>query len=628
MKSQTRWSPFAAAFVFASTLVFAPYIAPPLHAQDKPAEAAPAPAADTFVIRGARVFDGERLLTDADVWVESGRIKAVGPHLRTAANVREIDAHGDTLLPGLIDAHTHTWADALKQSLLFGVTTELDMFSDPKFDAGVRTREAAGQNHDAADLRSAGTLVTVEKGHGTEYGIKIPVLASPADAQSFVDARLAEGSDYIKIIYDNGGAYGLTFPTLTKEELAAVVAAAHKRHKLAVVHIGSQAGARDAIEAGADALVHIFEDEPPAPDFPKLAKDHHAFVVATLTVNESVTGKASGVSLVTDARLSPYIDAASATNLKKSFPRGPASKVDFSNALAAVAALHKAGVPVLAGTDAPNPGTAHGVSIHRELQLLVQAGLTPAEALSAATSVPARAFGLIDRGRIAPGLRADLLLVKGDPTQDIAATRDIVTIWKTGFAYDRAPARAAVEKEKQDAAAARAAAPPTGSEQGLISNFDDGTLNTKFGSGFSVSTDSFAGGKSTADLKVIEGGPNGAKNALQISGTISDAFAYAWAGAMFSPGATPFAPANLSTKKSLHFWARGDGRACRVMLFTQSAGYMPAQKAFAAGPDWKEVVIPFSELGGTDGHDINGILFSAGSITGPFNFAIANVSLQ
>jgi len=628
MKSQGKWLPFVAAFVFAFTLVFASAAVPPLHAQEKPADAAPAPAADTFVIRGARVFDGERVLSGSDVWVESGRIKAVGPHLQTAPNVREIDAHGDTLLPGLIDAHTHAWADALKQALLFGVTTELDMFSDPKFDADVRTKEAAGQNHDAADLRSSGTLVTVEKGHGTEYGIKIPVLASPADAQSFVDARLAEGSDYIKIIYDNGSAYGLTIPTLTKEELAAVVASTHKRHKLAVVHIGSQAGARDAIEAGADALVHIFEDEPPAEDFAKLANDHHAFVVATLSVNESVSGKASGASLATDARLSPYIDSASVTNLKKSFPFGPASKVNFANALAAVAALHKAGIPLLAGTDAPNPGTAHGVSIHREMQLLVQAGLTPSEALSAATSVPARAFGLIDRGRIAPGLRADLLLVKGDPTQDIIATRDIVTIWKTGFAYDRAPARAAVEKEKQEAAVARAAAPPAGSEQGLISNFDDGTLSTKFGSGFSVSTDSIAGGKSTADLKIIEGGPAGSKNSLQISGTISDAFAYAWAGAMFSPGATPFAPANLSAKKSLHFWVRGDGRTCRVMLFTQSAGYMPAQKNFAAGPDWKEVVIPFSELGGTDGHDINGILFSASSLTGPFSFAIANVSLQ
>lgn len=628
MRFPHRLFPFAAAFALASTLAFVSAVAPPLHAQEKPANAASAPAADTFVIRGARVFDGERVLSGADVWVESGRIKAVGPHLQTAPSVREIDARGDTLLPGLIDAHTHAWADALKQALLFGVTTELDMFSDPKFDADVRTREAAGQNHDAADLRSAGTLVTVEKGHGTEYGIKIPVLASPADAQSFVDARLAEGSDYIKIIYDNGGAYGLTFPTLTKAELAAVVAAAHKRHKLAVVHIGSQAGARDVIDADADAIVHIFEDEAPATDFAKLAKDHHAFVVPTLTVNESVTGKASGASLVTDARLSPYVDAASVTNLKKFFPRGPNSKVDFANALAAVAALQKAGVPVLAGTDAPNPGTAHGVSIHREMQLLVQAGLTPTEALAAATSVPARAFSLIDRGRIAPGLRADLLLVKGDPTQDITATRDIVAVWKTGFEDDRALARTAVEKEKQEAAAARVAAPPTGSEQGLISNFEDGTLNTKFGSGFAVSTDSIAGGKSTADLKIIDSGPAGSKNSLQISGTISDAFAHAWAGAMFSPAATPFAPANLSSKKAIHFWVRGDGRTCRVMLFTQSTGYMPFQKPFPTGPDWKEVIIPFTDLGGTDGHDISAILFTASSEPGAFTFAIANVTLQ
>src|SRR5580700_9209921 len=149
MKSQSKWLSFAAAFALAPILAFVSAVAPPHHAQEKP------PAADTFVIRGARVFDGERVLSGSDVWVESGRIKAVGPHLQTAPNVREIDAHGDTLLPGLIDAHTHAWADALKQALLFGVTTELDMFSDPKFDADVRTKEAAGQNHYAADLRSS-----------------------------------------------------------------------------------------------------------------------------------------------------------------------------------------------------------------------------------------------------------------------------------------------------------------------------------------------------------------------------------------------------------------------------------------------------------------------------------------
>ena len=106
-----------------------------------------------------------------------------------------------------------------------------------------------------------------------------------------------------------------------------------------------------------------------------------------------------------------------------------------------------------------------------------------------------------------------------------------------------------------------------------------------------------------------------------------DAFAYAWAGAMFFPGDAPMAPANLSSKKSLHFWTHGDGRTYRVMFFTKSGGYMPAQKTFTTGPDWAEIVIPFSDLG-TDGHDISGILFSASSDPGAFLFAIDNIRLE
>ena len=595
------------------------------------AQNAPSPAgapAKSFVIRYVRIFDGEKLLPAADVSVEKGLITAVGKNLKVAAGTKEVDGAGDTLLPGLIDSHDHVWGDALKQALFFGVTTELDMFSDPKFDADVRRREANGQNLDAADLRSSGTLVTVEKGHGTEYGIKIPTLASAAEAQAFVDARLAEGSDYIKIIYDDGSAYGIKFSTLTKEELAAVIAAAHNRKKMAVVHIGSQAGARDAIEAGADGLAHIFEDEPPAAGCAELVKKHHAFVVATLSVNESVAGKASGESLVRDPRLSAYLNAGAAGNLKKSFPLHPGSKVNFANALATVRALHSAGVPVLAGTDAPNPGTTHGASIHRELELLVQAGLSPAEALTAATSEPAKAFGLGDRGRIAPGLRADLLLVKGDPTQNVTATRDIVAVWKTGVEADRAGYRAAIAKEKEEEATRQAAPAPAGSESGLISNFDDGTTNAKFGAGWSVSTDSVAGGKSTAEMKLIAGGANGSKGALQITGTISDALPYAWAGAMFSPGPAPFTPANLSRKKTLHFWARGDARTYRVMIFTTSGGRMPAMKSFSVGSEWKGVSMPFSDFGGTDGHDIMAILFSASTEPGPFQFAIDDIRLE
>src|SRR4029077_12579152 len=155
--------------------------------------------------------------------------------------------------------------------------------------------------------------------------------------------------------------------------------------------------------------------------------------------------------------------------------------------------------PLLAGTDAPNPGTAHGASIHRELELLVQAGLTPIEALTAATAAPARAFHLDDRGRIVPGLRADLLLVKGDPTADITATRDIVSVWKFGVEADRPAYRAAVEK----ANASRASA-PAGSESGLVSDFEDGKATAKYGAGWDISTDSVAQGKSTAAMKVID----------------------------------------------------------------------------------------------------------------------------
>lgn len=589
--------------------------------------ASPAGSAKAFVIRNARVFDGDKILPAADVSVENGLIKAIGKNLNVAAGTKEVDGAGDTLLPGLIDAHTHPYLDALQQALLFGVTTELSMFSNIKFDADVRKREAAGENLNASDLRSSGTLVTVAKGHGTEYGIPIPVLASAADAQSFVDARLAEGSDYIKIIYDDGGAYGLSIPTLTKEELAAVIAAAHKRKKMALVHIGSLSGARDAIEANADGLAHTFEDAPPDAGFAALVKQHHAFVIATLSVNESVSGKASGESLLTDARLSPYINAQIAANLKRAFPHRPGSKTDFANALASVRALNAASVPVLAGTDAPNPGTAHGASIHRELELLVQGGLTPTEALRSATSVPAHAFGLNDRGRIAPGLRADLLLVKGDPSTDITATRDIVAIWKTGVEADRATTRSAVDKERQEAATSKALPVPAGSETGLISDFDDGTTATKFGAGWSVSTDSIANGKSTGNLKWIAGGAENSKGALQISGTISDAFAYPWAGAFFSPGSAPFDPVNLSSKKAIHFWIRGDGRPYRLMFFTKAGGYNPAIQNLTVTAEWKEITLPFSAFG-TDGNDLCGILFTAGGSPGSFQFAIDNVRLE
>jgi hypothetical protein len=154
-------------------------------------------------------------------------------------------------------------------------------------------------------------------------------------------------------------------------------------------------------------------------------------------LNESLCGVPSGASLVADRRLAPFLSPFSEKNLMKRYALHPDGPLDFQAPLTSVARLHAAGVPILAGTDAPNRGTATGVSMHRELELLVHAGLTATEALAAATSSPAKAFSLADRGRIAVGCRADLLLVEGDPTADILAARNIVSVWKLGHKADR-----------------------------------------------------------------------------------------------------------------------------------------------------------------------------------------------
>ena len=257
-----------------------------------------------FAVVGARVFDGERTLAKATVVVREGLIEAVGPDIAVPADAERVDGAGRTLLPGLIDAHTHAFGNALERALQFGVTTELDMFTDHRLAARLRTEQAGpGGAPGRADLRSAGTLVTVAGGHGTEYAVRVPTLAGAADAAAFVDARLAEGSDYIKAVYDDGTVYGLKFPTLDRETLAAVIAAAHARQKLAVVHVGQYAAARTAIEAGADGLAHVFADRDADADFATLVARRGAFVVPTLTVVESTTGVPSGAPVAEDPRL-------------------------------------------------------------------------------------------------------------------------------------------------------------------------------------------------------------------------------------------------------------------------------------------------------------------------------------
>ena len=411
------------------------------------AAAQPAAEGGAVLIRGARVFDGERLIGIRDVRIERGRIAEIGVKLRAPAGVSTIEGDNRTLVPGLIDSHVHVFPGAQADALRFGVTTEFDMFTavDPATVAARRTQRTAFARTTEADSWSSGNGVTPPGGHPTQLAAAlgmppIPTLADSADADAYVAARVAEGSDYIKIFQDDGAANGRP-PSLTPfppARLVAVIAATHRAGKKAIVHVSSLENGRAAIAGGADALAHMWQDKPADAAFVALARDRRVAIIATLSVLAGVSASGDAARLAADAAIAPHLSGMQRGMLAASFTRSYPDTL--AKALENVRRLHTGGVVVLAGTDAPNPSTAHGPSIHQELALLVRGGLTPAQALTAATAAPARFFGADDRGVIAVGKRADLLLVEGDPTTDIAATRRIAGIWKNGYPVDRAVA--------------------------------------------------------------------------------------------------------------------------------------------------------------------------------------------
>ena len=349
-------------------------------------------------LTGVRVFDG-RGLSEPRTVVIDGAVIGVD-----ATDAEVVDAGGAVLLPGLVDAHVHLHdRGTLERLRAHGVTTAFDMATWPPA-LLASLRRAPG----LTDVLSAGTPAIGSGGvHARVPGMAADaVVTGPEQAESFVADRVAEGSDYIKIVLEAPGQGG---PDQTTVD--ALVAAAHAQGRKVVAHATVTATVTMALDAGADVLTHAPIDRPLDEATAARAARQGCTAIPTLTMMEGTAPSVPGAS--------PEAAALS------------------------VAALHRAGVPVLAGTDAnTQPGVpfspVHGESLHHELELLVAAGLSPVAALRSATSLAARAFGLTDRGAVEPGLRADLVLVEGDPTTDVRATRTIRRVWCAGVAHDPA----------------------------------------------------------------------------------------------------------------------------------------------------------------------------------------------
>jgi hypothetical protein len=285
--------------------------------------AGPAASQTTPVLfQQVRVFDGVEMIPSTNVLIQGGLIRHIGPEIPEADGpaFQIVDGAGLTLLPGLIDSHVHVHsAEGLEQAEVFGVTFELDMMMEPRRMTALKASESASM----AGFWSAGILATAPGGHGTEYGLEIPTLLDARKAQAWVDARIAEGSDYIKLVYDDASEYGgrrLT-PTLSKKTMKAVIDAAHARGKLVLVHIGSEWQAHDAIDSGADGLAHLFVGPSSDRNFGAFVAAHHAFVVPTLTVLYSICGPtASRRQLISDPNLQPFLTSANISRLRETFP--------------------------------------------------------------------------------------------------------------------------------------------------------------------------------------------------------------------------------------------------------------------------------------------------------------------
>ncbi|NUP03979.1 MAG: amidohydrolase family protein [Nonomuraea sp.] len=351
-------------------------------------------------LTGVRVFDGWRLSQPRTVVIDGATI---GPD---DSGAEVIDAAGATLLPGLIDAHIHLHdRHTLEQLCSYGVTTGLDMATWPH-DRLAALRGVPG----LTDVRSAGTPAIGPSGPHS----KIPgrpadaVVDDPEQASRFVADQVARGSDYIKVVLEEPGHGGPDGGAV-----AALVAAAREAGKKVVAHASSGGAYAMALDTGVDMITHVPLGRPLDDAVVSRMAAAGTVAIPTLTMME-------GIAAVTGA---------------------PGA---FDACLRSVGALHRAGVPIVAGTDAnAQPGVPfqpeHGRSIHRELELLVRAGLSTAEALRAATVLPAEHFGLADRGAIEPGLRADLVLIGADPLADISATRDLRRVWCDGTEHAPPP---------------------------------------------------------------------------------------------------------------------------------------------------------------------------------------------
>jgi imidazolonepropionase-like amidohydrolase len=397
------------------------------------------PAAVTAIV-GGRLIDGtgKPAIENAVVILQNGKIAAAGPAASNPVpqGAQIVDAHGKSVLPGLWEMHAHfeqvEWGPIY---LATGVTTARDVGNEREFIVAARDAIATGQG-----IGPRLVMAGVVDGTGP-FSLGVIRVDTPEQAREQVQKYKAAGFQQIKI-----------YSSVKPEILKVVTAEAHRLGMTVTGHIPFGMNAIQGIEDGMDQINHveylmsvivdpkshtIDPDTPNAQKVIKLLLEHHIVVDDTLALMEvilhpldhSISGFEPGI-----LRVAPELKEVLET-MGTSPAKAEQSAAIFRAMEATVRLLHQAGVPIVAGTDQAVPG----FSLDREVELYVQVGFTPMEAIQAATLVPARAMGMEkDSGTIEVGKRADVILVDGNPLENISDIRKVSAVFAAGKMYQPA----------------------------------------------------------------------------------------------------------------------------------------------------------------------------------------------
>ena len=424
--------------------------------------------AGAMVIRNARIIDGSGRapLERHAIFVASGRIRNIVPETGSLElGAGHIDASGKTVIPGLIDMHAHLISGGFDSVVDVGASYEVDVqkrvlrqmlywgvvgchFSVQPIDNGLWLREAAASGEiESPKLFVSGPGVTAPAGWaGSNQPDARIELDDPDDAPAAI-ARLAEsGVDFVKVFYDSMCcAFHQAMPKLRRDVMERVIAEAHAHGLPVAVHVYELEGHREVLRAGGDILYHSSVTGEIDDDYLEAMRANGSLYVATLSIyNDTYEPEATrawagsswvresvpNVTLETLGTGGPLDDF-------ETFTRRDNIARQLPTIMGNMSKIHEAGIPFAAGPDTGVPGVFPGISVHRELELMVAAGVPPLAAISAATKHAATFAGEPLLGSLAPGKSADLVILSEDPLADIRATRSIETVIKQGRIVDR-----------------------------------------------------------------------------------------------------------------------------------------------------------------------------------------------